>query len=120
LLLTYSVGDSPEENDGVLWKFPIDKNDPNNINNQKKKGSKKTQIIEELPIDAALNCIRTAMRTLYGGGQSARFGKELSAVDEQVFASSLFSLLLKLVSSKHHFTSLVVECVELVVLKRKE
>jgi hypothetical protein len=72
-----------------------------------------------LPLDAALNCVRTAMRTLHGGTASSRFGRELSAVDEASFANGLFALLPKLSEYPAH-ADLAVECVDLVLLKRKE
>eukprot|EP00615_Pteridomonas_danica_P010992 CAMPEP_0114349544 /NCGR_PEP_ID=MMETSP0101-20121206/15610_1 /TAXON_ID=38822 ORGANISM="Pteridomonas danica, Strain PT" /NCGR_SAMPLE_ID=MMETSP0101 /ASSEMBLY_ACC=CAM_ASM_000211 /LENGTH=363 /DNA_ID=CAMNT_0001488167 /DNA_START=960 /DNA_END=2048 /DNA_ORIENTATION=+ len=120
LLLSLSLS---EESDGVLWRIPreLSLNQDKAANNkQKKQQHNSKRKIEELPLDASLNSIRTAMKTLYGGGQSARFGKELGAVDEHVFASKLFSLLLKCVTTKHHFIILLVECVELVALKRKD
>ena len=77
-----------------------------------------------LPLEASLNCVRTALRTLHGGGGAvAKFGRELgSQVDEGVFLSALFALLPRLASERggDKCALLAVECVEHVLLRRKE
>ena len=83
--------------------------------------------VDWLPLDAALNCVRTAMRTLGGksvgaGNVRGQFARELIAVDESSFTASLFALLPRLAQGRGNsaLAPVATECVELVLLKRKE
>ena len=66
-----------------------------------------------LPLDAALNCVRTAMRTLYGtsngggGPGGGTFGRELSTVDESAFVNGLFGLLPRLATEPQKMSKFV-------------
>uniref|UniRef100_A0A7S2PRS0 CCAAT-binding factor domain-containing protein n=1 Tax=Leptocylindrus danicus TaxID=163516 RepID=A0A7S2PRS0_9STRA len=70
--------------------------------------------VDELPLDASLNCILTSFSTLQGPGRELK-------IDQKEYVAPLYSQLSRICSSSTiQHTNLVLRCLNLAFLKRRE